>query len=378
MRFADAERIADALLYEGYLLYPYRLSSVKNVRRWTFGCLFPPVYPQPPGSAEGPSLQAEVLVITGADARVAVKARFLHLAGDEGIPREVPSPELSLEATSHAVPWAFAGPGHEAIAGTLDVSAEALAEGLLRLRVRLENRTTAEGIGQLTREAALAWSVVACHLIVAVEGGEFVSPTDPPEALRAAAAGCRSERTWPVLVGPPGRRDLLLAAPIILGDYPEVAGQSPGDLFDGTEIDELLTLRIRTLTPAEKEEMATSDPRAAAVLARCEALGDDQFLGLHGAWRPAEAPAVHVGGVLLAPGVRVRLRPRRSADALDLALAGRTAVVVSIDQDFEDRVHVGVALDDDPGQDLGVAGRPAHRFFFAPEEVEPLPPGGEP
>jgi hypothetical protein len=71
-------------------------------------------------------------------------------------------------------------------------------------------------------------------------------------------------------------------------------------------------------------------------------------------------------------GDRVRLSPRRRADIMDLALAGRTARIESIEQDFENRIYLAVVVDDDPGADFGTARQPGHRFFFGPDEVEPL------
>ena len=108
---------------------------------------------------------------------------------------------------------------------------------------------------------------------------------DPPEHWREAAAGCRNVGTWPVLVGEEEQKDTMLSAPIILYDYPRVAPESPGDLFDCTEIDEILTLRILTLTEDEKREMSAVDGRARALLERTEALAREQLLGLHGAVR---------------------------------------------------------------------------------------------
>src|SRR5262249_21507926 len=150
-------------------------------------------------------------------------------------------------------------------------------------------------------------------------------------------------------------------------DFPRVAPESPGDFFDGTEIDEMLALRIRTLTEEEKRQMAGLDPRARALLARIEAMSDAELARLHGARRPA--------GPL--PGNRVRLRPRGRADALDLLLAGKVATVVSVEEDFEGRTHVCVTVDEDPGSDLGETGMPGHRFFYRPDEVELLPPRGQ-
>jgi hypothetical protein len=438
MNFEPVTRIARALLYEGYLLYPYRPSSVKNRQRWTFGCLLPPAYPQPLSSAEGASMQTECLLLGGPRTRVEVQARFLHrirrtvgewtanrrrAAGyrlvdslqiddrlvhtwEEAVERTIPTGGLDLDdliGQTHRCGFAFPSAHQveplvhstggevgvlvrtqQAIEGVVEVSAEQLGEGAFKLRVRLRNLTTLANGVCLGREEALAWSLLSCHTILGVGEGKFLSLLDPPEAFREQAASCRNAGTWPVLVGQPGQCETMLSAPIILYDYPKVAPESPGDLFDGTEIDELLTLRIRTLTPGEKREMAALDAHACDLLQRSEHLKHEQLLGLHGTWRgedaiptlgsPDSPPArARVGATEIEPGMRVRLRPRGNADVFDLALAGKMAVVVSIEEDFENHVYLTVALDEDPGQDLGVAGKPGHRFYFRPEEVEPLP-----
>ena len=162
----------------------------------------------------------------------------------------------------------------------------------------------------------------------------------------------------------------MLSAPIILYDYPRIAPQSPGDLFDGTEIDELLTLRILTLTDQEKQEMRAVDARARDLLERTEMLNVGELRRLHGTMHgPATGQDARAR---FRPGDRVRLRPRGSADAFDLLLAGKSATVAAVEQDYEGRFHVGVTVDDDPGKDLGARGSPGHRFFFRPEEVERL------
>jgi hypothetical protein len=83
--------------------------------------------------------------------------------------------------------------------------------------------------------------------------------------------------------------------------------------------------------------------------------------------------SVRVGPYEIHTGDRVRLNPSRSADIMDLALAGKAAVVEAIEQDLEGQVYVSVTVDDDPGRDLGILRQPGHRFFFQAEEVEPLP-----
>jgi hypothetical protein len=167
---------------------------------------------------------------------------------------------------------------------------------------------------------------------------------------------------WPALLAP----DVVLCSPIILPDFPCVAPESPGDLFDATEIDEILSLRILTLTDAEKDEVRRLGGRACALLDRTEALGPADLSRLHGALR-------RHGRRQLRPGDRVVLMPRGRADMFDMALSGKTATVASIEEDLESQAYVAVTVDDDPGQDLGLAGRPGHRFFFRVDEVERLP-----
>ena len=183
----------------------------------------------------------------------------------------------------------------------------------------------------------------------------------------------------------------MLSAPIILYDYPQIAPESPGNLFDATEIDEILTLRILTLTAEEKRAMAACDERGRALLERTDALSPEQLAGLHGMvrrprpipgpepsnpWAPPtdrrQVECVRIGAIEARRGDRVRLRPRGGADILDSALQGMTATIETVEQDVEDQIYLAVTVDDDPGKDLGSKGLPGHRFFFRPEEVEPL------
>lgn len=384
MRFEAVEKVARAVLYEGYILYPYRASAVKNRQRFTFGGVYPRAFAEAQAGSEAWTQQTEVLARGGGAAVVEVRLRFLHLAErsepgrlawHEAAEREVAVPALGLAALAREGPreTAFAwgaslereGPvvrRREAIAGALVVAAKRLSAGLFRLTVRVRNLTPGRAG---PRDEALLCTLAATHTLMGIEGGEFVSLLDPPDDLRHAAAACRNEGTFPVLAGPDGARDVMLSSPIILYDYPRTAVESPGDLFDATEIDEILTLRILTLTDEEKRAVRETDARARALLERTEALSARDLERLHGALR--DAPP---GG--LRRGARVRLRPRRRADGLDVILAGRLATIVAIERDLEDRLHVAVTVDDDPGRDLGAAGMPGHRFFFAADEVEVL------
>jgi hypothetical protein len=300
--------IADAVLYEGYILWPYRKSALKNQRRWTFGGVHPPAH-----SREHPDdrslMRTECLLMGGDPADVDVGVRFLHvvrrdvaladgtpvdelevdgerhLAWDEAVERELGPGPIAIAAGREVQALGEAGSvirSWEALAGSVDVRAEELRPGLFRLTVEIANRTPWAGGA---REEALRRTFCSTHTVLRTRGGRFVSLTDPPAELRAEAQACRNEGTWPVLVGEPGSRDTLLSSPIILEDHPRIAPESPGDLFDGGEIDQLLILNILTLTDAEKAEMRDSDPRAREILERTEALTPDQLLRLHGALR---------------------------------------------------------------------------------------------
>ena len=165
------------------------------------------------------------------------------------------------------------------LAGALHVSAAPLGDGLYRLTARIENTTPWPGG---PREAALRRAFCSTHTVLRARGGAFVSLTDPPPHRRSAAGACENRGTWPVLVGEPGEHQTLLSSPIILEDHPRIAPESPGDLFDGGEIDQLLTLNILSLTEEEKDEVRASDPRAREVLDRTEALSPRELMRLHG------------------------------------------------------------------------------------------------
>jgi hypothetical protein len=172
--------------------------------------------------------------------------------------------------------------GWRTLCGTVEVEAELLREGVFQVTVGITNTTSWEG---QDRESTLRQTFVSTHTALEVEGGEFVSLMDPPEELWEAVQGCENLKTWPVLVGEEGKRTMLLSSPIILYDYPQIAPESPGDLFDGGEIDQLLVLNILSLTDEEKEEMRASDPRTREILERTEALSQEELMNLHGAVR---------------------------------------------------------------------------------------------
>jgi hypothetical protein len=446
----QARRVADAVLYEGYLLYPYRQSAAKNQVRFQFGVLMPPRYADADGSERSFS-QTECVLECPADATVWILARFLqlrrrtvqadaqgtgqlaevaaltvdgitHTCWDEAAEREYLLSVPLVTLLEHGAENRFHVDGgqdtqqlHDAggrpvgrltwrwadIDGTIQTRAERLPGpyGALRLRVRVENRTAAPDPVP-DRNEALRHALIAAHTLIGAPSGTFLSMTDPPEWAASDVAACANVGTWPVLAGPADCRGLMLSSPVILYDHAEVAPESTGDLFDATEIDEILTLRTLALTDAEKREARATDPRAAELIDRLDGLPPEMLERLHGAIRylgptvgaTAQAPAppaqpwwdpgsdtsvspetdhVDVAGVRIARGSRVLMRPgARRADAQDLFLAGRQAVVEAVLFDVDGAVHLAVSVPDDPAGDLQ---RDHGRFlYFAPDEVEPF------
>lgn len=341
MNRALVDRIANAVLYEGYILYPYR-PSLRNHQRWNFGGLYPEPYCHTIGEAA--SNQTECLVSGTTATRIEVVIRFLHLTArivgevappitewpihdelpfrpvqtlqvgeqllhswQEAEEREIVLDEMrlgDLSAQPRCVPFRFPGgrcaePVRDAngqiagivrreqqeIEGEIAIEAIEIAEGLFRLSCRVHNRTSPASSQLTSREEALLYTLVSAHTILGVQDGEFISLIDPPQRWGKHAADCRNIGVWPVLVGDEGQADTMLSSRIILYDYPQVAPESPGEFFDNTEIDEMLALRILTMTDDEKRAMATVDERARRLLERTEAMGEAELRGLHGAIR---------------------------------------------------------------------------------------------
>jgi hypothetical protein len=302
-------------------------------------------------------MQIECLV-TGDDSTALQGAvRFLHAHDRKVEEREVLLVETRVGTLSErpvTTYFSYALEYAVPLRGHVELSADRMAPSVFKLRARIENQTPGGTVDH---------AMLSTHAILGVRGGRFLSMIDPPAGTRSLADACQNRGAWPVLVGDPELENLMLAAPIILYDFPEIAPESPGNLFDGTEIDELLTLRILTLSDAEKQAMR-SDERTRGLLARSETLAHDQMLALHGRLRASK-----FADWQLELGDHVLVRSRGRGDLLDLALNGKPATIVSVEQDFEGRIFYAVAMDDDPGRDLGIAGKPGHRFFFRRDEL---------
>lgn len=449
-----ARAIADAVLYEGYLLYPYRATSSKNQSRWQFGVLGPPGASDA-GLGEDDALSAQFLI--DGDGELTLVVRFLQLQHrrverDAGDGRFEPVDELisglkswvtwdeAVECELPFGPFALADleqPRTFAVTVAEDRAAEDVDGGrLIRTRAAIRAELTvaverdADGLHRVSasihntggspadKDTAIATSLIGTHVIGEVVGGEFVSLLEPPDSANDAVARCVQHRCFPVLAGRPGQRDLLLISPIILYDYPEIAEQSEGALYDSCEIDEILTLRVMTMTDDEKAQARATDPLAAAIIDRCDSMSPEAMQQLHGIlrnphasggqgrtepsldeldeqtrsarlipdipegvdwWDPLadnavrpDRDAVLVNGVEVSAGCRVRLRPSRRADAQDIFFAGKTARVTSVHADVDGQEYVGVIVEDDP--DVELPDSYGRYLYFTPDEVEPLEP----
>ncbi|MGB6192326.1 MAG: hypothetical protein WBF42_07660, partial [Terracidiphilus sp.] len=416
MNFADVEAVANAVLFEGYILYPYRPMAIKNRQRWNFGTLYPASFAarlQPPERA---GFAAEVLVECDAGASITAQVRFLQLVASaereadwkEGFARARTVGDVEVGELCAGIEYSldFSEAGEEerasvpagmvtrGLLGKLTFSTARMVDGLYKLQASFRNVSPTSG-EEKSREAVEELAFTSAHLLLAVGGGgRFVSLLDPPTERQAAAKGCKQDGVYPVLLGKDGDRSRMLCSPIILYDYPKVAPESAGDFFDGTEMDEMLALRVLTLTDEEKAAMRAGDPHARTILERTEMLPPEQWMKVHGAVRglrtveqeemaslPAAADpfgerppveCVRAFGVELRKGDRVRLWPQKKADILDMAMEGRVAIIETIEQDLEDNVHLAVVIEDDPGRDMGMLRQAGHRFFYTLDEIEPL------
>ena len=312
--------MAAAILYEGYILYPYRPSAVKNRQRWNFGTLYPQIYAEAQRPQEPFHFIAECLVEgCTEDTTLDVKLQFLRLfrrtratETPEGSSRALTDPSLAWEEAieceselhdlrlgdliaspvAQMLQLSSTGPveiettsSMEGLSAMLTITLEQPGNGLWKVRLHLRNASLLASGKKAKREEALPLSFVSAHVLLKVHGGQFVSLLDPSEMHREAAAGCGNVGVFPVLAGVEPDRTLMLCSPIILYDYPKIAAESAGDFFDGTEMDEMLTLRVLTLTDAEKQEMRDGDPRARQILERTEALTPETMMKAHGTIR---------------------------------------------------------------------------------------------
>jgi hypothetical protein len=344
------EALVTSMLFEGYALYPYTPEAAKNATPTPFGIVYPRSYAAQAANTHD-HLQVDVAIEAPPDAALSAQVRFLEPGGErhQAVPRRV---ELD-------------GPGTEEFSFGRLSGRLTLERAGSRVRLRVENLTPFDRPGA-DRPTALRSSLLSTHAVIETGAGRFLSPLDE--------AG-DNVNCWPVLAT--ASDDAILAAAIMLPDHPQLAPNSKGDLFDGTEIEEALLLHVHALSEGERESIDEQDPAVRAMIARAAATTPEDIFRLHavmtptpGSDEPANQPGeaeVEVDGRVFRRGGKVVLRPRGS-DLHDTILDGRLATVERIYVDMDDRVHLGVTVDDDPGRDVM---RTSGRYtFFKPDEVE--------
>ncbi len=345
MNIEKVKSIADAVLYEGYILYPYRPSATKNQQRWNFGGVYPKKFSEMQKGTDAWKMQTQCLVEGDENTTLDIKIRFLQMvlrgvrepkenfdessfdesdfegvqalqvgerlfqSWQEAIEREFDIKTVRLnELVGKTEEQKFSFEENqeteilkneenkvggiivrtnEFIEGAVEISVEDLTEQvelnakkLFKVTVRILNQ--GDFADNETRDGALMRAFVSTHTILNVKSGGFVSLLEPTEKFGEIAKTCENIGTYPVMVGDEGEKEFLLSSPIILYDYPQIAPESAGDYFDGTEMDEMLALRILTLTDDEKHQMRGADERTRQMLERTETMPPELMLKLHG------------------------------------------------------------------------------------------------
>jgi hypothetical protein len=389
------EELVRSLLFEGYALYPYT-PGVKNATPTPFGIVYPPAYAEAQPAAF-PMLRLEAVLEADRDARLDGTVLFLQATGErhEAAERSIELGPVSLDELARGpLRDSFGFPmGDGELRGRVAMRVELISSTLARVRLCVHNETDLGGDPEtVSRGEALRHSLISTHPLLEVERGRFISPLERHGTEGEAALESKSVNTFPVLLG--GEDRAVLGAAIVLPDHPELAPESLGNLFDNTEIEEALLLHVHALSDDEREEISGQDPAVREMIERAEAATGDDIMGLHGrlTYTEPDVEGRHANGgppkpppgldevqgekEIAAAGTTVRLgdkivlRPGTEGDVYDKMLHGRTATVERIYRGYDERIYLGVTVDDDPGQELL---RETGRFlFFFADEVEPV------
>jgi hypothetical protein len=357
------DELVDSLLWEGYALYPYTPGATKNATPTPFGIVYPAAYASEcPGALDHARL--ECVVDPGPDATLTATLRYLAPSGERHRAAAC-RVDLGPIALGERVTTHFEG-------GRLTLRSKPRSDGSALVRCCVHN--TSDALAGLDRAGALAQSLISTQLLVRVSAGRFRSPLD---------GAPRSVNTYPVLATETD--DAVLGTTYVLPDHPQIAPESRGALFDSTEIEEALLLHVQVLSDDERAEIEHADPAVREMIARAAAATPEDIIALHGRVElrdpvtdepPTEPPGLPdptageseaiVDGVRFARGGKVVIRPGPDADFHARMLDGRTATIERILTDYDGKTHLGVTIDDDPGQDLmRETGRLL--YFFAPE-----------
>jgi hypothetical protein len=357
------EELVTSLLWEGYALFPYTPGATKNATPTPFGIVYPPAYAAECSGAFDHA-RLECVVDPAPGAALTATLRYLAPSGHrhQAVERRL---ELGPVPLGARIATEFDG-------GRLTLRSEPRGDGSAVVRCCVHN--TREAPAGLDRAGALARSLLSTQLLVHVSAGRFRSPLDSAPA---------SVNTYPLLAS--DSDDVILGTTYVLPDHPQIAPESRGGLFDSTEIEEALLLHVQVLSDNERAEIERADPAVREMIERAEAATPEDIIALHGRVEirdpvteepPTEPPGLPdptagepeaiVDGVRFTRGGKVVIRPGPDADIQARMLDGRTATIERILTDYDGKTHLGVTIDDDPGQDLM---RDTGRFlyFFAPE-----------
>jgi hypothetical protein len=376
------EALIDSLLFEGYALYPYTPDAVKNATPTPFGIVYPPVYASTLASTFD-YLELRCALDAPPDGVLRAEVRFLIGGGERheatAARVEVPGAMVGALAADPAEKEVrVQGDAGAPLVVAMALAATPLDGGGYEVALRVENRTVVRS--GLDRAGALGRSLISTHPILYVAGGRFISPLERHRP---------SVNTFPVLAS--AADDVVIGATIVLPDHPQIAPESRGSLFDGTEIEEALLLHVQALSDAERAQIESQDPTVREMIARAAAATPEQIVALHGRVTlrdpettepPTEPPGlldprageerVDVGAKTFRRGGKVVVTPGAEADLHARMLDGRVATIERIFTDYDGKTHLGLTIDDDPGQDLmRETGR--YLYFFA-HEVEVVEP----
>ncbi|MEP6513945.1 MAG: hypothetical protein ABJA79_08750 [Parafilimonas sp.] len=329
------ENLTRTLLYEGYALYPYHRSAVKNQKPIPFGVVFPRDYNAHNEHARS-NMQTQCIIDGSDDSLININVRFLHLkkiellehiapeenAGNDFIPvfnltvkdksyqagwqtieRKITAGDLQIaqlirhkEVISIGFDKMFERKNIYAdsdtiaakqinnvseIKGTVIIAA-ALVENMqnvFRITVNISNTTPVADAEVVTRDEVLSQSFLSTHIVLQTRNAAFISHQSPGEKWEAAIAGCENINTWPILIDE--NDTTLLSSPIILYDHPQINPQSSGDLFDSTEIEEALLLHVNLLSDEEKKRIAQSDEKLQAMLSKVSQVTLEELINFH-------------------------------------------------------------------------------------------------
>lgn len=270
------KKLADAILYEGYALFPYRKNALKNQKRFNFGVLSPKCWAEKQTN-EYFFQQTEVLFTANENAKVTFQFRYLQLEENE----DWQTAHEKIFENSVDVKEYQTSDFKIQNDGKITLKTEKLDENLFKLTFKIENLAENTSFKNLSREEILPFSFVSAHTVFEIENGEFISVIEPLKEFKDYSQMLDNINCFPVLVGDKNLRNCVLSAPIILYDFPETAENSFDNFFDGLEIDELMVMNLLALTDKEKEEIKNTDAKTRKILEKIEKVSAEDLLKLH-------------------------------------------------------------------------------------------------